>query len=591
MTGLTTDSTYYFMVRARSSEANADQGPYSDPVSAMTVADIAPDAPVVTITQGPLENTADGDVSDLMVEWEVADDGGAEITAYVVMSKVDTGDAVVVPLDSETDTEVTIENIAVGSVVVVTVTATNIEGTSEAGTARTSVAAPDPSTLTFTDTTIKSDSTSGGAAPEFTLTILSLPGALAVGSSIVLYLEDDYQEPDSSSIPASSIYFVADQPPNEVTGNGARVYATRAAAIDTDDYFDPTKSDISIRVFIPDMCTTESEDCQSANGPARGQRLQMVIEDTSGIKNPTEAGNHSADFRVLGPTGSVPSIGPAGGDAAHKGIVELLTAAKVGLSDNNNKRGYELIVTGTGYNDDTTATAYVLTRMITAAEWWDSLDCPQMITAVGMTPTGVAATDADNSYCKMYAGLDAAQKDRVQALFAPALVEDAPFGVNGCGAVVANGTAIGTATIGSDDTAAIPVTVSVPTFKPGKSNYICVSDGESRGSGSDVEVFELEDSIRVVPTEVNAGDTVTLFAEDFMSGLSFTELKLGGVKVYMSDDEEYEDLDLRPDGIGNDGSATITFVMPPTIDGNPIKGTIRVDGKWTSTQSILELKG
>ena len=82
--------------------------------------------------------------------------------------------------------------------------------------------------------------------------------------------------------------------------------------------------------------------------------------------------------------------------------------------------------------------------------------------------------------------------------------------------VVGNGTAIGTATVGSDDTAAIPVTVTVPTFKPGKVNYICVSDGESLGSGSDVEVFELEDSIRVVPTEVNAGDTVTLFAEDFM---------------------------------------------------------------------------
>ena len=147
------------------------------------------------------------------------------------------------------------------------------------------------------------------------------------------------------------------------------------------------------------------------------------------------------------------------------------------------------------------------------------------------------------------------------------------LGANGCDVVVANGTSIGTATVGSDDTAAIPVTVTVPTFRPGKVNYICVSDGESLGSGSDVEVFELEDSIRVVPTEVNAGDTVTLFAEDFIytSGgtNSFFELKLGG-----------EPVDHSINAIGPDGSASGTFVMPPTINGNPIKGTIRVDAQW-----------
>ena len=56
---------------------------------------------------------------------------------------------------------------------------------------------------------ITSDSTSGGAAPELKVVIDSLPeGGLAVGSSIVLYLEDDYQEPET--IPASSVYFVAD---------------------------------------------------------------------------------------------------------------------------------------------------------------------------------------------------------------------------------------------------------------------------------------------------------------------------------------------------------------------------------------------
>ena len=43
---------------------------------------------------------------------------------------------------------------------------------------------------------ITSDSSSGGSAPEFQVVIDSLPTNLAVGSSIVLYLEDDYQEPE-----------------------------------------------------------------------------------------------------------------------------------------------------------------------------------------------------------------------------------------------------------------------------------------------------------------------------------------------------------------------------------------------------------
>ena len=85
---------------------------------------------------------------------------------------------------------------------------------------------------------ITSDSSSGGSAPEFQVVIDSLPTNLAVGSSIVLYLEDDYQEPEA--IPASSVYFVA-SPPSAQTGNGARVYTIIAPNINTDAYFDADK--------------------------------------------------------------------------------------------------------------------------------------------------------------------------------------------------------------------------------------------------------------------------------------------------------------------------------------------------------------
>ena len=209
---------------------------------------------------------------------------------------------------------------------------------------------------------ITSDSTSGGAAPELKVVIDSLSRNLAVGSSIVLYLEDDYQEPET--IPASSVYFVAESPTNAPTGNGARVYTTIAPKIDTGAYFDEDKKDISIRVFIPDMCTNATDACEGPNGPMQGQMLTMVVEDNSGIKNPTEAGTHSVLIDILGPADSVPSASAtlARNDALRAAETEqtAVTLPKISLSDVDNKRGYELTITGSGFNDGTTASAYVL---------------------------------------------------------------------------------------------------------------------------------------------------------------------------------------------------------------------------------------
>ena len=65
-------------------------------------------------------------------------------------------------------------------------------------------------------------------------------------------------------------------------------------------------------------------------------------------------------------------------------------------------RGYDLTVTGSGFNNGVTADVYVLSGNDAV---WDTLDCPQMITAVGMTPSGDEATDKASPYCKMYAEL------------------------------------------------------------------------------------------------------------------------------------------------------------------------------------------
>ena len=408
---------------------------------------------------------------------------------------------------------------------------------------------------------------SGGGAPEFQVVIYSLPVNLAVGSSIVLYLEDDYQEP--ATIPASSVYFVAESPTSEETGNGARVYTTIAPKIDTDAYFDADKADISIRVFIPDMCTSSTVDCQGPNGVDADQMLTMVVEDGSGIKNPTEAGSHSAAFKVLGPTASVP--GPA---AVNKDF-ELKTVAKIALSDVDNSRGYELTVTGSGFNDGTTATAWVLGRKPTTAEWWDKLDCAEMKAAVmGETPAPVATNTDGMGYCKLYSGLESS--DLVRKAVVDGLDTTTGYPEMGvCRVVIDKGTAAGSGLVGSDDKVAVSFEVTVPTFSAGKDNYICMNDGEDRQSDTDVEDFHLEPSIRVVPSTVSSGDTVNVFAQDYpFSGSLLTQLKLAGMDVTNAVAGS-----LRNQSLVN-GSAAISFEVPGSVNDSPLQGTVRVDARW-----------
>ena len=378
-----------------------------------------------------------------------------------------------------------------------------------------------PGTTPAVGDMITSDSTSGGAAPELKVVIDSLSRNLAVGSSIVLYLEDDYQEPET--IPASSVYFVAESPTNAPTGNGARVYTTIAPKIDTGAYFDEDKKDISIRVFIPDMCTNATDACEGPNGPMQGQMLTMVVEDNSGIKNPTEAGTHSVLIDVLGPADSVPSASAtlARNDALRAAETEqtAVTLPKISLSDVDNIRGYELTITGSGFNDGTTASAYVL-----------------------------------------------------KAASAPA----------NCAAIVSNpaSTLIGSGLVGSDDKVVITADVTVPTFGAGNVNQICMVDGENRYS-SDIDDFKLEPSIRVVPSTVSSGDTINVFAQDYPGGGGFMELKLAGQVVYASGTTSNA-VAVRSTSL-TDGAATATFDVPGSVGGKPLQGTVRVDATWGTT--------
>ena len=452
-----------------------------------------------------------------------------------------------------------------------TVTDNELRGLVNPGMASITMAeAADIELLDFT-AMIESDSTTSSGGPRLTVTFGSLTSGLPVGSSIVLYLEDDFQQPDS--IPASSVFFVADQDRSERTGSGASVYAVNAPIIKTGAYFDEDKKDIAIQVLIPDLCTTDTIPCSGLNGPEGDQRFRMVILPTSGIKNPPEAGTHSVYFDVLGPADEIPTASNVRGrnDALRTAETEqtLGTVAKITLSDVDNSRGYEMTVAGSGFNNGTSASVHVLNTGGTSNMYlWDALNCPQMIRAVGMTPTGITATDMASPYCKMYAGLGATEKAKVDGLDFTKGAPEAEL----CGAIILKGSREGSADVGSDDKVDVTFAVTVPTFKAGSANYICMVDGEGRMSNTDVEDFKLEPSIRVVPSAANAGDTINVFAQDFpMAGAVFTQLKIA--------DQVITDFD-SGGSIGQDGAATVTFDLPGSVGGSPLEGTVRIDARW-----------
>ena len=434
--------------------------------------------------------------------------------------------------------------------------------------------------------TIESSSTSASSTIELKLTIPNLSAddaaKLTGGGSIELYLEDEFNVDDEDDgIDRDTVYFTASGGSNAAarsTSNGRRVYATDPVEIDTDGHFTADKSDWAIQVLIPDMNTTDDYD--GFDGPKEGQTLVLTFTKSSGIRNDSEAGTHSVGYSILGPNDGA-NDGPqmstykafAKGDDAmaaqvkttevmigvHNSVSEnaadvgLKTLAKIGLSDVDNDRGYELTVTGSGFNNGTSAAAYVLADSDTTA------DLKAMVAAGG--------------------------------------AEEAAA----CSLIIRDGHRAGIATVGSDDKVAITFEVTVPVFRPGNQNYICMVDGEGRSSNTDVEDFNLFDSLRVVPSSANAGDVINVFAQDFpVNAGGLTELKIANQVVWTptmsSSDPNY--VSTKRDGINDDGSGTITFELPGSLNGVALEGTVRIDvnyggtkedGKITVTGSALRL--
>ena len=138
------------------------------------------------------------------------------------------------------------------------------------------------------DGTIENSSTSASASVELRVVIDMLPIHAKAGSSVELYLEDDFQVPDS--IDRDTVYFTVDSDTAARVNGGGRVYAADPIEIDDDDHFGGD-DDWSIRVFIPDMDTSDTEAGAGYDGPVMDEEVTLVFTKAAGINEPQRRGH------------------------------------------------------------------------------------------------------------------------------------------------------------------------------------------------------------------------------------------------------------------------------------------------------------
>ena len=447
--------------------------------------------------------------------------------------------------------------------------------TMAAGTGITTPATPATPPGTGTDgSLLKSSSTTGSAGVKLTL-IVPLTENLNSGSWVELYLEDDYQEPGDIST-ADVIFSATDgidgKPstagtPSSTTGDGGTF---DASAVEIDDGGEIGTADDDVVVIsakIPDMDPRDDY----YGYPGVGQTLTMVVRTSAGIKNPSEAGSHSVGYSIIGGTDD------RAGNAEMK-LIDLLTLAKISLSADDGGRGKEVTISGSGFNNDTDAEAFVQPNAI--AIWWDGLDCMEMNDAVSPEEDEPAiGTDTEGTtYCKMYANLSA------EAM--PVVMRAGLASADVCQQIVDDGDSLGTADVGSDDKFSIAFTVHQDEFDPGKVNYICAKDSESEGGNryaSAVKIFEIKDSLTITPETVTSGEEVTLKPRDFKSSATLKYVYLGGDEAenrLMCCDTTSD----PPDPVQKDGSDYV-FDMPGGYSGS-LRITVEYSDKAKATATI-----
>ena len=538
ITGLSNDlggsDKYFIRIRATNADGDGSWSP-TYPTAGLEPKAVKPDmVQALSVMPGSV-------ATELMVTWDLpADVGGHSGGIRDYMFQVDdvaimastspislkdcddstAGDQDVCNVDSDTRMAI-IEGLSANTTYRVEVAA-NSDGSGDLQYASMTARTMDATSVSGSTVKVEGFSNSPSGKANITLKF-TVDGTLPTGSKVVIFLEDDFQVP--ASIPNSTVFFTSDG-----TGSGGSPVYTTLIEVDDGDYNHVGDDGWSIAITVPDMDTRSSD--ERGSSPNRFDKDDVVtlrVTEAAGIKNDSEAGKYAIGYQILTPQEDIKDdvVQPLDQDA-DDGDEKLVVLAKVALSDENNKRDYELNIVGSGLNSGRTATAYVL-------------------------------MDYDEST------------------------------MPSCGDVIDDGESVGSAVVGSDHTTVVVDTVTTDNYSAGKTNYICMQDDNSpMRKMTTVKPFEMQASIAASPAEVSSGDEVTVAIRDFRgfdSDMEVTKVSLAGDKVWTpGGDENAFDVDVRA------SDKELTFEMPGGVSGSvEISVDITVDGesKPTSKQATI----
>ncbi len=522
ITSLTNGSEYNVRVKATNANGDSGYGMFVGADDAATTAAHTPGAVHPSAPQNPMVSSITA--TTFTVSWdEAADLGGSTISGYTVaIARTDgTSDSATCasPITDAATRESACTSLTENSAYTVTITAT-VSNTSPGGTeAPATVSA---TTKKAASITLDVTAATGENAPPTIEGFSSSPGGSAnlvfrgrtdgeiipVGGSIVLFLEDDFQVP--GTIRPQDVFFTS----ASTASGGSPVSASRVV-VDTEDAAFTGTDAHTIRVYVPNMTAA---DTGTPEGIPDTTNFTLSIVKEAGIKNDTEAGSYEVAYQVLGPAESVEAdfeekLSVNGGAATASNLV---IKPKVKLSDDANKRGYELTITANGLNKGRNAGAFVLSGQDAAPA-----DCRALIVQAG----GRSAR-------------------------------------------------VGEAVVDSVHTAVFTVEVTTDDFTAGNTNHICVADDDANNQqATTIESFNLEPSIAVEPKSVSAGDEVTVKLrdfEDFDEG-DVVKVTLGGMqKVWTKATGDVDAFDVDADG------KEFTFNMPGGLEAT-IEISVEVD--------------
>ena len=483
---------------------------------------------------GTLQATAAGE-DQVDLTWR----GGLGADSYEVQRKTGSGSFGTISDPNPTTTSYTDNDpgLAAGTTYTYRVRSVNADGMSgwsnEASETTAGTMPTMPPTTTPSGVSVSGWSSTGGGSDDVVIRVTDQ--TLDIDDSIVLVLDDKFSVP--SSIPSGSVYIREQGGPS----GGARV--TASVSVDSEDDVLTGDDSHTIRVYVPDMNPADN----MVAGITRD--FAVVIAKSAGVKNPTEGEKtYAIGYQILRGNAGYASGGTLMFDSDGSGDAmdsKVHVRAKVGLDDENNKRGYELTITGTGFNSGSSATAYVAHASAIAA-YWNGLDCAAMNALVGSDDT------MGMGYCQMWAPLSDKEK---------ANVAGEAIGQNR-GSVRES---IGSGTVGSDHKVVITTEVtggSKGDFVPGDNNYIGILDDNSptRRYSTSAKLFELQHSIAVEPSDVASGEEVTVKLRDYPSGATIDSISLDGKRTLTSGNTASTTMFER------DGS-DLTFEMPGGVSG------------------------